>query len=223
MSSVDYQLLRERMVRDQLKARDIFDPRVLNAMSEIPRHLFVTEKYRHMAYQDSALPIGRDQIVSQPYVIALMTQSLQLSGHEVVLEVGTGSGYHTAILCALASEVHSVERDSDLANLASSRLSALGFNNAYFYNGDGSQGLLDMAPYDAIVVSAAAPSIPLPLRNQLAESGRLILPVGSRYSQHIEKVIRFNNTWRIERLTPVMFVPLVGRYGFSGESGDPLW
>ncbi|MCZ7543592.1 MAG: protein-L-isoaspartate(D-aspartate) O-methyltransferase [Anaerolineae bacterium] len=208
--------MRQRMVEEQLKSRDIADPRVLQAMQDVPRHRFVPDNLQHLAYRDSPLPIGQDQTISQPYIVALMTQALQLSGHETVLEVGTGSGYHTAILCELARQVFSLERYPELADRAGATLASLGYENVEIHVGDGSQGLPDMAPFDAIVVSAAAPGIPNPLRGQLAEGGRLVLPVGDRESQWLERIWRYGDTWNIERITLVMFVPLVGMHGFSG-------
>ncbi|GAB4443306.1 MAG: protein-L-isoaspartate(D-aspartate) O-methyltransferase [Anaerolineae bacterium] len=216
MAQTDFQLMRQRMVEEQLKSRDIADPRVLQAMQDVPRHRFVPDNLQHLAYRDSPLPIGQDQTISQPYIVALMTQALQLSGHETVLEVGTGSGYHTAILCELARQVFSLERYPELADRAGATLASLGYENVEIHVGDGSQGLPDMAPFDAIVVSAAAPAIPNPLRGQLAEGGRLVLPVGDRESQWLERIWRYGDTWNIERITLVMFVPLVGMHGFSG-------
>lgn len=214
---MDYTALRERMVAEQLEARDIVDPRVLEAMRKVPRHLFVPPELQHLAYHDGPLPIGHDQTISQPYIVALMTQSLQLKGDETVLEVGTGSGYQTAVLCELCKQVYSLERDRFLASRAATRLTDLGYTNVEVYVGDGSQGLADMAPFDAILVSAAAPSIPGPLRTQLAEGGRLVLPVGDRTSQMLVRVRREGESWRIEDLAPVMFVLLYGRYGFRKE------
>lgn len=212
----DFEVLRQRMVEEQLKSRDITDPRVLQAMADVPRHFFVPEDLHHLAYRDTPLPIGQNQTISQPYIVALMTQALFLSGHETVLEIGTGSGYHTAILCELARQVYSVERHPELADRAGAILADLGYDNVEIHVGDGSQGLPDMAPFDAIVVSAAAPFIPTPLRSQLAEGGRLVLPVGDREGQWLERVWRYGDTWNIERITLVVFVPLVGKHGFSG-------
>ncbi len=212
---MDYAELRERMVAVQLKNRDITDPRVLGAMRVVPRHLFVPADLQHLAYRDGPLPIGREQTISQPYIVALMSQCLMLSGHETVLEIGTGSGYQTAVLCELCAQVYSLERDQLLADQAATRLTDLGYENVEIYVGDGSQGLPDMAPYDAILVSAAAPAIPGPLRSQLADGGRLVLPVGDRDHQVLERVWRTGETWHIERLVSVMFVLLYGRYGFG--------
>ncbi len=211
----NWQHLRERMVQEQLEARHITDPHVLRAMREIPRHHFVPHELEHLAYRDSPLPIGQDQTISQPYIVAYMTECLALTGCETVLEIGTGSGYQTAILCQLARHVYSIERHDSLAERAAANIDALGIENVEIHVGDGSQGLPDMAPFDAIVISAAAPALPIALRGQLAEGGRMVLPVGDSQSQYLERVYRCGNTWNIEQLMPVMFVLLIGRYGFS--------
>lgn len=217
---MDFALLRERMVSEQLANRDITHPRVLDTMRMVPRHLFVPSDLQHMAYRDGPLPIGQDQTISQPYIVALMTQYLLLNGQETVLEIGTGSGYQTAVLCEMCAQVFSLERDPLLAERAGLRLSNLGYENVEIYVGDGSQGLPDMAPFDAIIVTAAAPAVPGPLRAQLANGGRMVLPVGDREHQVLERVWRTADTWHIERLVPVLFVPLVGRYGFSQPRRD---
>lgn len=211
----DWQVLRERMVQDQLAARQITDPRVLAAMREIPRHLFVAGELQHLAYRDSPLPIGSEQTISQPFIVAYMTQALELTGQETILEVGTGSGYQTAILCRLAKYVYSIERHNLLAEQAATRLDALGLHNVEFHVGDGSQGLPDMAPFDAILVSAAAPALPIALRSQLADGARLVLPIGDGQNQYLERVLRIGKAWQMERLIPVMFVLLIGRNGFG--------
>src|SRR5215813_12779551 len=215
MTSLDFNSLRKRMVQEQLEARNIFDPRVLMAMRDIPRHHFVPDQLQHLAYHDGPLPIGQEQTISQPFIVAYMTQCLQLSGHESVLEIGTGSGYHTAILCQLARHVTSIERRGYLAERAAQSLDALDINNVEIHEGDGSQGLPDMAPFDAIVVSAAVPAVPTMLLAQLSEGGRLVLPVGDSHYQYLERVYRSGNTWQIEQLIPVMFVLMIGRYGYS--------
>ena len=220
MASPDFNSLRERMIQEQLEARNIFDPRVLTAMRDVPRHHFVPDELRHLAYRDGPLPIGYEQTISQPFIVAYMTQCLQLSGHETVLEIGTGSGYQTAILCQLANHVVSIERHGALAERAAASLEALDIDNVEIHEGDGSQGLPDMAPFDAILVSAAAPAIPQALLAQLAESGRMVLPVGDSYNQYLERVYRMGNTWQIEQLIPVMFVLMIGRYGFSPRMAD---
>jgi protein-L-isoaspartate(D-aspartate) O-methyltransferase len=211
----DWQALRERMVQEQLAARRIIDQRVLSTMRTVPRHLFVPDDLRHLAYRDSPLPIGNDQTISQPYIVAYMTQALGLTGTETVLEVGTGSGYQTAILCQLARQVYSIERHAKLAEQAATRLEMLDLHNVELMVGDGSQGLADMAPFDAILITAAAPALPIALRSQLADGGRMVLPVGDNQNQYLERVIRTGGIWHVERLLPVMFVLLIGRYGFN--------
>ncbi len=211
----DWQRLRERMVQEQLEARQISDPRVLAAMRDVPRHHFAPKELQHLAYRDSSLPIGQDQTMSQPYIVAYMTQALGLTGVETVLEIGTGSGYQTAILCQLARQVYTIERHALLAERAAASLDALGVQNVEVHVGDGSQGLPDMAPYDAILVSAAAPALPIVLRAQLAEGGCMVLPVGDSYNQYLERIYRNGNIWSVEQLMPVMFMLLIGRYGFS--------
>jgi len=219
--TLDYDMLRERMVREQLAARDIADPRVLEAMRRVPRHAFVPAPFRSRAYEDGPLPIGNDQTISQPYIVALMTQMLELKPDDVVLEVGTGSGYQTAVLCELARFVYSLERYPALGERASAVLADLGYHNMEVYIGDGSQGLPDQAPFDAIIVTAAAPAIPGPLRTQLANGGRMVIPVGDRFQQMLQRVRRKDDAWRVEALIPVMFVPLYGRHGFAPPD-DPL-
>jgi protein-L-isoaspartate(D-aspartate) O-methyltransferase len=210
------QSLRDQMVETQLKARGIYDPRVLDAMRRIPRHEFTPPQHRHLAYEDQALLIGENQTISQPYIVGLMTQMLRLSGHERILEVGTGSGYQTAILCSLAAHVYTLEYYPQLADRASRVLARLKINNVDLHIGDGSQGLADMAPFDAIIVSAAAPALPGPLRSQLdSRGGRLVLPIGDRSEQHLEIVTRQGNRWEMEQTIRVRFVPLIGRYGFK--------
>lgn len=209
---------REAMVRLQLRARDIRDKRVLEVMARIPRHEFVPENLRAEAYRDGALPIDADQTISQPYIVALMSQALQLDGSENVLEVGTGSGYQTAVLCELVRHVYSIERVEALAEAASARLHRLGYTNLDIHIGDGSQGLPDMAPFDAIIVTAAAPSIPGPLRAQMhPNGGRLIIPVGEGKAQTLELLTRQGDRWLNKRVAAVQFVPLIGRYGSEGK------
>ncbi|MBN1965519.1 MAG: protein-L-isoaspartate(D-aspartate) O-methyltransferase [Anaerolineae bacterium] len=220
MPSTTYDIQRARMVRDQLVGRDIVDPRVLDAMRRVPRHLFVPPRVRDMAYEDGPLPIGSSQTISQPYIVALMTQMLELTPDDVVLEIGTGSGYQAAILGEIARQVYSLERHATLAATASKMLDELGYTNIDVYVGDGSQGLPDRAPFDAIIVTAAAPAIPGPLQTQLADGGRLVLPVGDHLQQFLRRVRRSGDTWKIEGLIPVMFVPLYGRYGFQTSDAD---
>jgi protein-L-isoaspartate(D-aspartate) O-methyltransferase len=217
-----FEIQRSRMVATQLAARGITDPRILTAMRAVPRHLFVPSGYQQLAYQDQPLPIGEEQTISQPFVVALMTQMLRLNGTETVLEVGTGSGYQTAVLCRLARHVYSLEYHPRLAGRAARLLGKMGYDNVDIHVGDGSQGLPDMAPFDAIIVTAAAPAVPGPLRAQLStHRGRMVVPIGSRQNQHLERITRQAETWSIEELDRVRFVPLLGRYGFSSWSYSP--
>ncbi|PJF20729.1 MAG: protein-L-isoaspartate O-methyltransferase [Phototrophicales bacterium] len=219
---VDFAALRQKMVDEQLKARDIRDMRVLQAMNHVPRHEFVPPELQHLAYQDKPLPIGENQTISQPYIVALMTQMLQLEGHERVLEIGTGCGYQTAVLCELAAYVYSLERFALLADRASTTLARLGYDNLDIHVGDGSQGLPDMEPFDAIIVTAAAPSIPGPLVSQLSPNqGRLVVPVGDSKGQHIYIVQRIGDKNKVKRTIPVRFVPLIGRFGFRDDGNPP--
>lgn len=207
---------REAMVNQQLIDRHITDSRVLDAMLRVPRHLFVPKNLRHVAYADRPLPIGNGQTISQPYVVATMSQSLALQGGESVLEIGTGSGYQTAILCELASRVISIERFAVLAGRAGNLLEQLGYNNVEILVGDGSQGLSDMAPFDVIIVTAAAPALPEPLRLQMnPNGGRMILPIGTQTNQRLERIIRDGERWEMESIFPVRFVPLIGQHGFD--------
>ncbi len=215
MATLDFDSLRERMVQEQLEARNIFDPRVLTAMRDIPRHYFVPDELRHLAYRDGPLPIGHEQTISQPFIVAYMTQCLQLSGHETVLEIGTGSGYQTAILCQLANHVISIERHGILAQRAADNLDYLEIENVEIHEGDGSQGLPDMAPFDAILVSAAAPQLPRPLLEQLAEGGRMIIPVGQFDAQQLQRVRLENGELKVSLRELCRFVPLVA--GTSSE------
>jgi protein-L-isoaspartate(D-aspartate) O-methyltransferase len=198
---------RDQMVREQLAGRGITDERVLEAMRRVPRHHFVPRELQHLAYHDGPLPIGADQTISQPYIVALMTQLLELEGDERVLEIGVGSGYQTAILSLLA-------RVESLAESAAERLDALGYDNVTIHVGDGSQGLPDDAPFDAILCAAAAPHVPEPMIGQLADGGRLVIPVGEAYEQILTRLTRRGGATHLERLVPVRFVPLIGRHGF---------
>lgn len=218
MPPLDFEASRNRMVRDQLEARNISDPAVLRAMRTIPRHQFVPTEIQQYAYNDNALPIGLEQTISQPYIVAYMLEQLALTGNEEVLEIGTGSGYLTALLCELAGHVISVERHQQLAERAAQHLDKLNCANVEILVGDGSQGLPDMAPFDVIIVSAAAPSIPRVLMTQLSDYGRMILPVGDQDRQYLEKVVRAGSSWHVEQLMQVVFVPLLGKHGFVEQS-----
>jgi len=214
---------RLRMVQAQIEARGVRDPRVLAAMSEVPRHLFVTAEQRHLAYVDGPLPIGDGQTISQPYIVALMSELLELDGSERVLEVGTGSGYQAAVLARLAGQVYTLERIPELAEKARLRLDDLGCANVNVRIGDGSQGLPEHAPYDGILVTAAAPRVPESLKAQLADGGRLVLPVGGRAGQILERWRRDGRAFQVERIAPVAFVPLIGTNGWDEEGSADRW
>lgn len=205
---------REWMVRHQLEAWGIADDRVLQAMRTVPRELFVPEDGQDAAYYDGALPIGEGQTISQPFVVATMTEMLKLQGDERVLEVGTGSGYQTAVLSLLAREVYTVERIARLSRRAQETLVRFGAGNVHFLVGDGSLGWPEHGPYDAILVTCAAPAAPLPLVEQLADRGRMIVPVGPRGYQDLVLVRKTGEQVTQDRLSPVAFVPLIGEHGW---------
>ncbi|HSC92756.1 MAG TPA: protein-L-isoaspartate(D-aspartate) O-methyltransferase [Gaiellaceae bacterium] len=206
---------RHLMVTQQLQARDIDDPRVLEAMRAVPRELFVPAEVRARAYEDAALPIGAGQTISQPYMVAAICQALGLRGTERVLDVGTGSGYQAAVLAELADEVHTIERVPELAERAGEALAAAGYDRVHVHVGDGTLGLPEAAPFDAIAVAAAAPGIPDPLYEQLVPCGRLVIPVGSRHGQELELVVRSPEGPATVRTVPCRFVPLLGAKGFE--------
>jgi len=206
---------RELMVKTQLIPRGIKSERVLQAMMEVPRHLFVPEELREVAYQDCPLPIGCGQTISQPYIVALMTEALELGGDEKVLEIGTGSGYQAAILSLLAKDVYTIERIAALAEGAERVLKELGYTNVMVKVGDGTLGWEEYAPFDAIIITAAAPNVPQPLIEQLGDGGRLVAPIGPIWSQLLVKVRRKGKDLIVEHLTAVAFVPLIGEYGWE--------
>ena len=210
----DYAEQRADMVSSQLRRRGIHDQRVLDAIERVPRHLFVPDQYRSQAYEDHPIPIAENQTISQPFIIAVSLAALSLKGGESVLEVGTGSGYQTAVLARLARMVYSVERYRTLAERAESLLAELGFDNVRVVVGDGSHGLRDYAPFDAIVVSAAAPSVPKSLVEQLAEGGRLVIPIGPPHAQELQLVRKDEGRVWAEVLEGCRFVPLVGSEGY---------
>ncbi|HEY45950.1 MAG: protein-L-isoaspartate O-methyltransferase [Anaerolineae bacterium SM23_ 63] len=214
---------RERMVEDQIRSRGIKDARVLEAMATIPRHVFVPSENKHLAYADAPLPIGHRQTISQPFIVALMTELLCLGGDETVLEVGTGSGYQAAILGRLAKHVYSLERIPELAEHARGILNALKLDNVEVLVADGSQGLPEHAPFGGIMVTAAAPKVPVPLKEQLADGGRLVLPVGEQAGQILECWERQGDDFRRERVAPVAFVPLVGEHGWDSDERPFSW
>ena len=218
----DFKKERLPMVEGQLRRRGISDQRVLEAMAKIPRHAFVSPEYQASAYEDRPLPIGEGQTISQPYMVAVMTQSLGLKGEERVLEIGTGSGYQTALLAELANAVFTIERIQALIHRAEEILQKLGYENVFFLRGDGTEGWPEKAPFDGIMVTAGAPEIPQTLTSQLAEGGRLVIPVGPRYSQTLYIVTRKGNQFTEEEVTGCVFVPLVGAHGWK-EEGGPQW
>jgi protein-L-isoaspartate(D-aspartate) O-methyltransferase len=213
--SHDYRLARERMVKNQLIPRGIADENVLRAMGKVQRHLFVEEALVGEAYNDHPLPIGHKQTISQPYIVALMTEALELTGKEKVLEIGTGSGYQTAVLAELSDRVYTIERIAPLLERSKTLLQSLGYRNIYFKAYDGTLGWEDFSPFDAIIVTAGAPTIPDPLREQLADGGRMILPIGNRYSQDLIKVTRMKDRFVEKNLGGCRFVDLIGEHGWK--------
>jgi protein-L-isoaspartate(D-aspartate) O-methyltransferase len=203
------------MVERQLRRRDVRDERVLDAMARVPRELFVPEGLRARAYEDAALPIGGGQTISQPYMVAKMCELLALDGDERVLDVGTGSGYHAAVLAELADGVVTIERDPELAARAAANLTAAGYEDVEVRVGDGTLGAPDRAPFDAITVAAAAPTLPETLYEQLRVGGRIVVPVGGRASQRLQLIVRSPEGPAVVRSVPCRFVPLVGEEGFS--------
>lgn len=211
----DFEKLRELMVDAQLILRGIKDERVLNAMRKVPRHLFVDEYMQYKAYDDMALPIGEDQTISQPYMVAIMTELLELKGREKVLEVGTGSGYQAAILGELSREVFTIERKAELAKKAEERLRGLGYSNIHVRTGDGTLGCSEESPFDRILITAGTPKIPEPLIEQLADGGIIIAPVGIRFSQQLLIAKKSMGALSEQMHVPCVFVPLIGEHGWS--------
>jgi len=218
MKLKDLEAERQRMVDEQIVRRGLTEARLLAAMRAVPRHEFVPAEYIDYAYDDSPLPIGNGQTISQPYIVALMTHLLELRGTERVLEVGTGSGYQAAVLAHMAAEVHSVEILPELAGQARVSLNRLGLSNVHCHLADGSLGWPNAAPYDGILVTASAPDVPPPLLEQLADGGRLVLPVGGRLSQELLVVTRQGGKYERRTVLSVAFVPLRGVHGW--KTGD---
>jgi protein-L-isoaspartate(D-aspartate) O-methyltransferase len=206
---------RAEMIEKQLRRRGIIDSGVLAAMAAVRREEFVPNEFRARAYEDAPLPIGEGQTISQPYIVAVMTASLHLTGSERVLEIGTGCGYQAAILSHLAKIVFTIESRSQLAAAATARLDRLGYKNVHVHCGDGTLGLAEFAPFDAILVAAAAPVVPEPLRSQLAEDGRMILPVGDAENQELRLIERLGNSFNTRTLDSCRFVPLIGFHGWK--------
>ena len=213
--SDEFAVPRAEMIERQLRRRGITDSRVLSAMAAVHREEFVPAAFRQRAYEDAPLPIGEGQTISQPYIVAAMTAALRLKGGERVLEVGTGCGYQAAILSQLVKVVFTVESRSELAATAAARLERLGYANVHVHCGDGTLGLPDVAPLDAILVAAAAPAVPEPLRSQLAEGGRMILPVGDAENQELLFIGRHGSSFETQTLEACRFVPLIGYYGWK--------
>jgi protein-L-isoaspartate(D-aspartate) O-methyltransferase len=211
---MDYQKARERMLKEQLMARGIMDKDVLAAMGRIPRHQFVDGPMKNEAYRDNPLPIGHNQTISQPYMVALMTEALELTGNEKTLEIGTGSGYQAAILAELSRELYTVEKYPELLDRAKGILESLGYTNIFYKISNGTMGWKEHAPYDAVMVTAGAPEIPQPLVEQLGEGGRLLVPVGDEISQELMKIVRRGGKLFEERLGACRFVKLVGAHGW---------
>ncbi|MBN1289963.1 MAG: protein-L-isoaspartate(D-aspartate) O-methyltransferase [Actinobacteria bacterium] len=206
---------REEMVRRQIKSRGVKDPMVLDAMKIVPRHFFVPDQLLERAYDDTPLPIGEGQTISQPYIVSWMTELLKIKKDDAVLEIGTGSGYQAAVLCHIAKFVYSVECIPTLAAEAGERLAALGISNFQIVVGDGSKGYPEHAPYKAIIVTAGSPDIPPLLVQQLADGGRMVVPVGTSHIQELVLVERKKNEVRTRELGSCVFVPLVGEYGWK--------
>ena len=212
---MNFDTLRQTMVERQLKGRGIRDPRVLAAFAKVPRHLFVERGIMDRAYDDNPLPIGEGQTISQPYMVAIMTEALGLAGNERVLEIGTGSGYQAAILAGLCEKVFTVERVDKLARKARQVLDELKYQNIAIKIGDGTLGWQEFAPYDRIIVTAGAPGIPKAYWDQLAEGGTIAIPVGDRYTQSLRLVAKRNGRQVIADKGGCMFVPLIGKDGWA--------
>jgi protein-L-isoaspartate(D-aspartate) O-methyltransferase len=217
----EFAAARRAMVEDQVRRRGVASPAVLEAMLSVPRHEFVPAEFQADAYADKPLPIGEGQTISQPFMVGAMTAALELTASERVLEVGTGSGYQAAVLSLLAREVISIESHTSLALAAQERLVSLGYANVHVHNGDGSLGFADAAPYDAILITAAAPEIPPLLASQLRDGGRLVIPVGSQENQELLQARKEGGVLHMRALFDCKFVPLLGRYGWKRPERKP--
>jgi protein-L-isoaspartate(D-aspartate) O-methyltransferase len=203
------------MVEEQIVSRDVKDERVLAAMRKVPRHEFLPEAIRGMAYADNAIPLGEGQTISQPFMVALMSELLELTGAERVLEIGTGSGYQAAVLAELCEKVYTVERIKLLADRARATLDRLGYRSVAIKVYDGTYGWKEMAPFDAIMVTAGSPDVPAPLLDQLKDGGRMVIPVGDRYGQTLLKIVKTPEGAVIQPSIPCVFVPLIGNHGWK--------
>ncbi len=211
---MDFHKARTDMVQFQIIARGIKDKNVINAMLKVPRHLFVKKNFKNRAYDDNPLPIGKEQTISQPYMVAIMTSLLQIKPNHKVLEIGTGSGYQTAILAEIAKEVYTVERIKELSVKSEKLLGELGYNNIHYRVGDGSLGWEEKAPFNGIICTAAAPDIPEQFKKQLANNGKIVIPVGDKYGQQLVRIVKKNNRFISEKFFLCAFVPLIGEQGW---------
>jgi protein-L-isoaspartate(D-aspartate) O-methyltransferase len=218
LSPAEYEAARRSMVETQIHRRGVHNAAVLAAMGLVPRHEFVATEFRKRAYEDAPLPIGDGQTISQPYMVAAMTAALHLSGQERVLEIGGGCGYQAAVLSSLAKEIITIEYRAELATAAAERLARLGYTNVHVHCGDGTLGLPELAPFHAILVAAGAPALPGPLLAQLADGGRMVVPVGSLENQELQLIERSRDTFRTTVLDTCRFVPLVGAHGWKEPS-----
>ncbi|MFC1650634.1 protein-L-isoaspartate(D-aspartate) O-methyltransferase [Candidatus Latescibacterota bacterium] len=214
---MDYEVARARMLKEQLIKRGIVDERVITAMGSVPRHFFVDQAFWPRAYGDYPLPIGNDQTISQPYIVALMSQELNLGAGSKVLEIGTGSGYQSAVLAVMGINVFTIERYSELSEKAEAIVKELGINDISFKVGDGTVGWTEESPFDGIIVTAGAPEVPDDMINQLSIGGRLIIPVGDRISQRMQVIEKGENIIEKREITGCTFVPLVGKQGWNNE------
>ncbi len=209
---------RTEMVDRQLIARGISDPDVLKAMRGVPRDRFVPTKFLSDAYKDGPLPIGGGQTISQPYMVAVMTENLEIEPDNKILEIGTGSGYQTAVLLALTDNVYSIERITDIAEHARAVLRDLGYSDPNIKIGDGTLGWPEEGPFDGIIITSGAPSVPEPLKEQLADGGRMVIPVGPRHTQTLLKITRQGNRYTEKEITACVFVPLIGKHGWQQDT-----
>ena len=216
---IPFESERREMIQDQLRRRGIHDARVLDALFKVPRHEFVPPAFLEAAYEDRPLPIGESETISQPYIVAAMTQAVRVREGDKALEIGTGSGYQAAILAHLGAKVYTVERNVELAETACKRLARLGYLGIEVISGDGTEGYSPAAPYEIILVTAAAPEVPRVLLEQLADSGRMVIPVGDLYHQDLQLITKRGEEITTRLLDPCQFIPLIGKYGWPEKVG----